>query len=92
MARPKKTIVAPMISIEGDVHPLEDMEASGEMPTLTSIGYSRVSPTSREYVSYIITSRGGEVLKLEVAEPNLRAISEDEAKTSFVTHFMSGDL
>lgn len=87
----KESVIQPVIRVEGEQHVFEDMEAAGELPILKSVGYARVSPTSREFVSYVITSRGQEVLNVEVSEPNLRAIAEDDAKTAFVSNFMTGD-
>lgn len=60
------------------------------LPTLTSIGYAPIKGTNK-YISYIITSKGNEIIKIEASEPDLLAIIEDEAKCNFVTSFMSRD-
>ena len=87
----KKQLVKPSIKVEGDVHPFEDFEAQGELPVIKSIGYMRVSENSRDYVSYIITSRGSEILSIEVGEPNNRLIAVDETKINFMTIFENAD-
>lgn len=81
-AKPLVTTVIPPGSAG---HAFEKLEDQGALPILKSVGYARVFPGSREYVSYVITSQGREVLSIEVSEPNLKAIASDEAKISFVT-------
>lgn len=87
-----ETIISPIIHVDGDTHPLFDLEAQNEMPILKSVGFAKVSPTSREYISYVMTTRGRKVLNIEVSEPNLKDISIDEAKTAFVTTFLNEDI
>lgn len=61
-----------------------------KLPTLKSVGYGQI-PGTNTFVSYIIYSKGQNILKIEVEEPNLRAIAEESAKMFFVNTFMSGD-
>lgn len=58
-----------------------------KLPVLKSIGYALVG-AGNSWVSYVIKSRGKEILSIEVSEPNLRQIAEESAKTDFVTNFM----
>lgn len=67
-------------------HVLKTLFDSDEAPELKSVGYVKL-PGTRSFVSYVITSKGREILKIEVNEPNLRLIAEDEAKISFVNLF-----
>ncbi len=78
-------IVQPTIQAAGAEHPFQALEKKGELPVLTSVGYARVSPESRNYVAYVIKSRGREVISMETSEPNLKAIAADDAKINFVT-------
>ncbi len=79
----KKSIVEPSVQFGDEENPLvsifEEME-------LKSIGYVRV-PGKNTFASYLITSKGDKILKIEVDEPNLRPIAEDSAKTHFVSSF-----
>ena len=61
------------------------------MPTLTSIGYGPLGPDD-QWVSYVIQSRGKEILSIEVAEPNVRAIAEESSKINFVERFVDRGL
>lgn len=79
-----KSIIVPEILIEGDSHPFQDMEAEGSLPEVVSVGYARVSPTSRDYVAYTIVSKGDKVISMTVSEPNVKAVAIDVAKVSFV--------
>lgn len=86
----KKSIVEPIIHVEGKDHILENLDNS-EMPILTSVGYARVGENSKTYVSYVIKTQGDKVISMEVGEPNLRAIALDEAKISFVNELMDSE-
>lgn len=86
-----KPLIQPIIRVEGESHIFEDMEAADELPVITSIGYTRVAPNSRDYVSYVIKSKGREVLSIEVSEPNARLIAVDDAKLNFMTQFEDSD-
>jgi hypothetical protein len=61
-----------------------------KLPILKSVGYGQI-PGTNTFVSYIIYSKGQNILKIEVEEPNLRAIAEESAKMFFVNTFMTGD-
>ncbi len=91
---PKKPsdIIEESIKVEGSTkkHALKQLFDEDAAPQIKSIGYAGIPGTNR-YISYIITTQGKEVLKIEVSEPDLRAIAEDEAKINFVNCFMAGD-
>ena len=87
-------IIKPSISVEGGKpHTLVSLfEGDPEnLPTLRSVGYGQIPGTST-FVAYTIYSRGQEITKIEVEEPNLRAIAEESAKIFFVNAFMAGDM
>lgn len=88
-----KSIVKPLIQEEGYVHPLTDMfkQKPELLQTLTSIGIYRI-PDSNKFVSYVIKSKGAEIVSLEVSEPDLRAIAEEASKIAFVELFMSKEM
>lgn len=79
----KKSVVETSVIFEGETNPLvsifEDME-------IKSIGYMRV-PNKNTFASYVVTSKGEKILKIEVDEPNLRPIAEESAKIHFVSNF-----
>lgn len=88
-------IVQPTISFDGDKeHALKALFKEDKAPVLKSIGYATIPGVERygRYVSYVITSQGDKILNIEVGQPNLKAIAEDEAKISFVTEFMGDDI
>ncbi len=87
--RSEKNIVEPSIRFDDEdkQHAFEALFESGEMPTITSIGYARV-PGKNTFCSFVMKSKGTEVLKIEMGEPNLRPIAEDEAKMNFVSQLM----
>ncbi len=92
VSRETTSIVTPMIQTDDYViHPLKELESQGEMPVLKSVGLARISPMSKNYISYVITSQGSKVLNIEVAEPDARSICEDTAKMSFVNTFLNED-
>lgn len=55
---------------------------------LISIGYAKSSDNSSSYVCYIIKSKGDKIISIEVGEPNMKLIAQDECKINFVTNFM----
>jgi hypothetical protein len=92
--KPKKKnsdIVTETIKFDGDEkqHVLKTLFDGEDVPTLTSIGYMGI-PGTNKFVSYIIKSKGREIINIEVGEPDFRAIAEDEAKVNFVSAFMAG--
>lgn len=94
MARTKKSsetaeaeFIKPLIKVAGEKHLLEEMHEEGEMPVLKSVGYTKLGGGKHSWVSYTMTTKGKEVLSIEIDEPNMRAIAEESAKTAFVTNF-----
>lgn len=85
----KENIVQPIIREEGKEHVLEKMFQGKQalMPTLKSVGYAPLEDGS--WVSFVITTKGTEVLLIEVDDPNTHAIAEESAKISFATQLMS---
>jgi len=81
--------VVPSISVEGYTHPWVLAEKAGELPEMKAVGYSRLP--GGQWVSYVVTFQGARVIKVEVEEPNLRAIAEESAKMAFVTNFVDAD-
>lgn len=84
------SIIQPLIRVEGEQHVFEKIfdETPEKLPTLKSIGYSNIEGTNT-WVSYVLTTKGKDVLSIEVDEPNLRAIAEESSKINFVNHFMN---
>lgn len=102
MARPKKLkipdaspepkasdVVSPLIRSNGESHILEDLFDGPveEMPLIKSVGYSKLGGRSG-WISYTITTRGREVVSIEVSEPDLKDIAEETAKIAFVQAFI----
>ena len=83
------SIVETGIKITGSSpHVFEDLtKVDSEIP-FTAVGMVKV-PGARTYVSYTLTCLGKNIVKVEVGEPNLKLIVEDEAKISFVNNFMN---
>lgn len=86
-------IVVPLIRSGDDKHPLETIFEGNpkHIPVLKAVGFAPMG-VGNSWVSYIITTRGNEVLSIQVSEPNLRQIAEESAKTDFVTEFMDKGL
>ncbi len=76
---------------QGERHILEDILDSDpdDMPTIRSVGYTKVGGG---WVSYVLTSKGREVLSIEVSDPDMRQIAEETAKISFVEIFQDQGL
>lgn len=90
MAKAKtKEIIQPLIRVEGEDHMLEKIfdGDSSSYPELKSIGYMQLK-SGNHWVSYVITTKGREVIKIEVSEPDLRAIAEESSKINFVNCFV----
>jgi hypothetical protein len=51
------------------------------MPELKAVGYAK---TAKGWVSYTLTTKGKEVLSIEVSDPDQRQIAEEQAKIAFV--------
>lgn len=88
----KKSVVTPIIKIEGHTNVLEDMIKGSDAPTLKSVGYARVGEGSNNWVSYVITTRGTEVIEIQVDEPNMREVAEESSKINFVQEFMAAEI
>ena len=84
----KESVIQPTIHFVGNTkeHALEELFNNGEAPLIKSVGYVNL-PGTTLYVSYIIHSRGTEIVKIEVEEPNVKMIAEDSAKVAFVNTF-----
>lgn len=99
MARPKlnplsnikeaKPLIQPLIRAEGEKHVLEEIFEGdpAQMPTLKSIGYACI-PGTTSWVSYVIETKGREVISITVDEPNHRSIAEESSKINFVNALM----
>jgi hypothetical protein len=96
MAKPHKTstvtpfkepVIQPLIRVEGEKHPLEEMWDGGEPPELKSIGYGKLGK-GNGWVSYVITTKGREITKIEISEPDVRGIAEESSKINFVNCFV----
>lgn len=85
-------VIEPIIRANGEPNVLETLfdGPEEELPTLKSIGYAKVGGSS--WISYVMTTRGKEIIKIEVSEPNLRAIAEEESKINFVNCFVDSML
>lgn len=83
----KEPYIKPIINVAGETHVFEDLDKLKEMPELKAVGYARVGNT-RDFVSYVITTKGREVVGIEVSEPNMRAIALESSKGDFVKLFM----
>src|SRR4051812_28268473 len=86
----ESAVICPIIRNNDEPHLLEDIfkGPEDEMPVIKSVGYMRLTTGVNSWVSYTITTQGERVLKIEVDEPNVRAIAEESAKTAFVTSFV----
>lgn len=87
---PRPELVRSMVFDPPVEHPLVTFGESDDfdqVPELVSVGMYHI-PDSKNFVAFKMVSKGGQVLKLEVEEPNLRAIAEESAKIFFVREFM----
>lgn len=95
MAKPKikdpsqQSFIEPIIRVEGEKHELEKIfeENPEKLPEIKAIGFMQIKP-GNNWVSYVMTTKGKEVLKIEVSEPDLKDIAEEAAKISFVQTFV----
>ena len=86
-AKKMSSIVKPLIRDGNHQHALEKLFDGPEVPMLKSIGYASLGP-GEQWVSYVITSRGRDIISIEVAEPNMRAIAEEASKINFVNELV----
>ncbi len=88
---PKPTVERSMVFDPPTPHPLVELIESEDLdkvPELTSIGMYKM-PGSKYYTSFVMKSKGGQITKLTVEEPNIRQVAEESAKISFVNEFMN---
>lgn len=88
-------IVQPSVVFDGDKdHALRLLFKQNEAPVLKSIGFGPIPGVEGygRFVSYVMTSQGDKILSIEVGQPNLKPIAEDEAKIAFVTNFMGDEV
>ena len=71
-----------------EAHPIDAVINSEDAPEIKSVGFMRINPLSNTWISYVMTTKGNKVLKIEVDEPNLRGIAEESAKIQFVQLFI----
>jgi len=91
-------IIFPDVRVAGENHPLEDMWIDGNFPELKAVGCCPMkcgenaagNPIMR-WMSYTMTTKGPNVTKIEISEPDIKAIAEETAKIAFVTHFIDQD-
>ena len=92
MSKVKIKTVVQDLNDPNKIHPSAALFSSDEdMPEIKSVGFGRVSKTSNSWISYVITTKGNEVISVEVDEPNLRQIAEESAKVSFINLFTDID-
>jgi hypothetical protein len=86
--------IKPSIRANDEKHILEEIYESdpNDMPTLKAVGYVQIGTGKSSWMSYTITTKGKEVLSIDVDEPNVRAIAEESAKIAFVTSFVDQEF
>lgn len=84
-------LIQPLVREAGVKHILEEIleETPEDLPTIKSVGYAKVGSN---WVSYVVTSKGRQVLAIEVSDPDMRQIAEEQAKISFVELFTDQGL
>lgn len=60
------------------------------LPEIKSVGVVRI-PDTNNFVSFLMKSKGNEVIEIEVDEPNTRMVSEEMSKIKFVETFSVGE-
>lgn len=81
------SVVQPIVKFDAQKHLLDELIDKGEAPELKSVGYMQIKP-GNNWVSYVITTKGREVLKVEISEPDMKIVAEESAKISFVQTFV----
>lgn len=81
------SFIKPLVQVDGDKHELQRLVEEGEEPEIKSVGYMPLKNGTRGWVSYTITTKGNQVINMEVSEPDLRDIAEETAKIAFVSIF-----
>ncbi len=81
-------LIQPLVKVEGQKHIFEEMIADQSIAEMKAVGYAKINDGASNWVSYVITFKGGQVISMVVGEPNLRSIAEETAKIDFVNEFM----
>ena len=84
-------IVKPSVQVSGQKHALEKLFDGDAVPELKSIGYTKLGGAN-SWVSYVITTKGREVVSIEIDEPNMRTLAEEASKINFVTVFVDQEM
>lgn len=87
--------IQPLIRVDGQKHVLEQImdENPEDMPVLEAVGYVKVAKDRQHsWMSYVIKTKGKEVLSIEASEPDMRAVAEEAAKISFVDRFIDQEI
>lgn len=85
--------IKPLIQVNGEKHLLENLMDQDDMPIMKSVGYMKVlKDKQHSWMSYVITTKGKEVISIEASEPDMREIAEETAKISFVNCFIDQEL
>ena len=73
--------------LDSKPHALKELfDDESSVPVLTSVGITKL-PGSSSFVSYVIKSKGREVLEITVDEPNARYVAEEMTKINCVNLF-----
>lgn len=87
MSKIKKNVIKPIIQVDNQPNILERL-TEDDAPVLKSVGYAKCGENKNSWISYVITTKGNEVISIEVSEPDIRPVAQDNAKISFVDCFM----
>lgn len=88
---PKPVVERTMTFDPPNRHQLKELIESDdldEVPELVSVGMYKVGGN---WVSFVMESKGSQVTKITLDEPNLRPIAEESAKINFVNKFMTNE-
>lgn len=85
---PRASLIQPLVQAAGETHILQKLQDQKTPPILKAIGYAKVGEGAHPFVSYVVTFQGEKVLSIEVSDPDMRQIAEDQAKMSFVEQFV----
>jgi hypothetical protein len=90
----QSSVVHPLVRSVGQKHVLEEIFDGEEedIPELKAIGYAKVTNKAGGWVSYVITFKGNKVTKIEVTDPEQRAIVQETSKIDFVQTFMDKEF
>lgn len=85
------TFIQPITRTPEQPNILEEIYNSdpNDMPTLKAVGLAKVG---NGWISYVMTTKGKEILSLEVSEPDMKGIAEESAKINFVETFIDKAL